>query len=119
MVLTRKAFLGGLGGIAAAEGLGSLLPRGLLEASQKAGGGTGRPVVQTAEVFSFTIPQRVPMKIALGTPLTADNVLVRLRTTDGVVGLGESAPYSAVMGETQASDLVLGKALADVVKGRD
>lgn len=119
MVLTRKAFLRGLGSAAAAGGLGALLPRGLVEASQKAGEGTKRPTIQTAEVFSFTIPQRVPMKIALGTPLTADNVLVRLRTTDGVIGLGESAPYSAVMGETQASDLVLGKALAGVVKGRD
>ncbi|RPJ77729.1 MAG: dipeptide epimerase [Acidobacteria bacterium] len=119
MVLTRKAFLRGLGGAAAAGGLASFLPRGLAEASQKAGAGVKRPTIETAEVFTFTIPQRVPMKIALGTPLTADNVLVRLRTIDGVTGLGESAPYSAVMGETQASDLVLGKSLAGIVKGRD
>jgi L-alanine-DL-glutamate epimerase-like enolase superfamily enzyme len=119
MALTRKAFLWRLGGVAAAGGLGSLLPRRLAEASQEASEGIKRPTIATAEVFAFTIPQRVPMKIALGTPLTADNVLVRLRTTDGVVGLGESAPYSAVMGETQASDLVLGKALAGIVKGRD
>ena len=119
MALTRKAFLRGLGGVAAAGGLGSFLPHGLVEASQKAGEGARRPTIASAEVFAFTIPQKVPMKIALGTPLTADNVLVRLRTTDGVTGLGESAPYSAVMGETQASDLVLGKSLADIVKGRD
>jgi L-alanine-DL-glutamate epimerase-like enolase superfamily enzyme len=78
-----------------------------------------RRVVAAADVFPYTIPQAQPMKIALATPLTADNVLVRLRTADGETGLGESSPYSAVMGETQASDLVLGRRLADFVKGHD
>ncbi len=119
MKLSRKAFLRGRGGVAAAGGFGWAVPSGLLLASQKAGDAGRRQTIASAEVFAYTIPQAVPMKIALGTPLTADNVLVRLRTTEGVVGLGESSPYSAVMGETQASDLVLGKSLAAIVKGQD
>jgi L-Ala-D/L-Glu epimerase len=119
MELTRKAFLRGLGGVAAAGGMGWLVPRRLVEAAQKAGDPGKRPTIASAEVFAYTIPQKVPMKIALGTPLVANNVLVRLRTSDGVTGLGESSPYSAVMDETQASDLALSKALADIVKGRD
>jgi L-alanine-DL-glutamate epimerase-like enolase superfamily enzyme len=117
--LTRNAFLRGLGGMAAATGAALSAPGRLAAAAQKAGVGGARQTIAAADVFAFTIPQAVPMKIALGTPLTADNVLVRLRTTDGVTGLGESAPYSAVMGETQQSDLALAPALARVVKGRD
>jgi L-alanine-DL-glutamate epimerase-like enolase superfamily enzyme len=117
--LTRKAFLRGLGGMAVATGAAWSTPVRLAAASQKAGEGAKRPAIATAEIFAYTIPQAVPMKIALGTPLTADNVLVRLRTGDGVTGLGESAPYSAVMGETQQSDLAMGPALAGIVKGRD
>lgn len=119
MELTRKAFLRSLGGMAAATGAAWSAPGRLVAAAQKAGEAGKRPTIATAEVFAYTIPQAVPMKIALGTPLTADNVLVRLRTADGVTGLGESSPYSAVMGETQKSDLALGPALAAIVKGRD
>ena len=51
--------------------------------------------------------------------MTADNVLVRLRTSDGVTGFGESSPYPPVMSETQASDLAMARRLAGLVKGRD
>ena len=51
--------------------------------------------------------------------MATENVLVRLRTADGVVGWGESAPYPAVMSETQASDLAVAKQLAEITKGRD
>jgi L-alanine-DL-glutamate epimerase-like enolase superfamily enzyme len=119
MRLSRKEFLRGVGGMAAAGGFGWALPAGLAAAAQKSGEPGRRQTIAAAEVFAFTIPQAVPMKIALGTPLTADNVLVRLRTTEGVMGLGESAPYSSVMSETQKSDLALGPALAGIVKGKD
>jgi L-alanine-DL-glutamate epimerase-like enolase superfamily enzyme len=62
--------------------------------------------------------QKQTIRIALGVMLT-ENVLVRLRTTDGLVGWGESSPYPAVMGETQASDIALAKQLASLVMGRD
>jgi L-alanine-DL-glutamate epimerase-like enolase superfamily enzyme len=76
-------------------------------------------VITGVEVFPFNVALKQVMKIALGTPLVADNILVRLRTSDGVVGLGESSPYSAVMDETQASDVALSRSLAGILKGRD
>ena len=60
-----------------------------------------------------------PFAIATGAPDMANNVLIRLKLADGTVGLGESAPLTAVSGETQASTL---KALASVheaLLGRD
>jgi L-alanine-DL-glutamate epimerase-like enolase superfamily enzyme len=119
MELTRKAFLRGLGGVAAAGGLGWMVPGRLVDAAQKAGEGAKRPTITSVEVFPFNIALKQVIKIALGTPLVADNILVRLRTSDGVIGLGESSPYSAVMDETQTSDVALSRSLAGIVKGRD
>jgi L-alanine-DL-glutamate epimerase-like enolase superfamily enzyme len=119
MALTRKAFLRGLGGAAAFGGVGWIMPLGLAEAAQKAGEGAKRPAVTAVEVFAVNMTLKQVMKIALATPFAADEVFVRLRTSDGVTGWGESSPYSAVMSETQASDLALGKAFAGIVKGCD
>ena len=115
MKLTRKAFLRGLGGLAAAGGAGWVVPARLAEAAQKAGEGRKRPTITSVEVFPFNITLKQVIKIALGTPVVADNVLVRLRTSDGVIGLGESSPYSAVMNETQSSDVALSRSLAGIV----
>jgi L-alanine-DL-glutamate epimerase-like enolase superfamily enzyme len=118
MKLTRKQFLRSIGGAAATAGLGSLVPRGLAAAAAT-GPSLRKPKVVSVEVFPLNMTLKQVMKIALATPFTADNVLVRLRTDDGLIGYGESSPYSAVMGETQASDFVLAKPLAAMVKGRD
>ena len=118
MALSRKEFLRGMGGGAAAVGFGRWMPRGLAEAAGRSESARA-PRIAGVEVFPLSMTLKQVMKIALATPFTADNVLVRLRTADGVVGHGESSPYSAVMGETQAGDMVLAKPLAAMIKGRD
>jgi L-Ala-D/L-Glu epimerase len=118
MELTRKRFLHILGGAAATAGATWLAPPGLTAAAQ-ATTGTKRPVIADVDAFPFSIPQVQVLRIALAAPMSAENVLVRLRTSDGVTGFGESSPYAPVMSETQASDLVLARTLADLVKGRD
>lgn len=57
------------------------------------------------------LPLTEPFAIAGGAPSVAQNVLVRVTLADGTVGLGESAPFTAISGETQASTLL---ALHDV-----
>ncbi len=118
MRLTRKQFLRGIGGAAATAGLGSFVPSPLFAAAS-AQGRPSRIKIVSVEVFPMSLGLKQVMKIALATPFTADNVLVRLRTEDGLTGHGESSPYSAVMGETQASDLALARPLAEMIKGRD
>ncbi len=118
MRLTRQQFLKGIGGAAATAGLGSFVPSRLF-ASASAEERPSRLKIASVEVFPMSLGLKQVMKIALATPFTADNVLVRIRTANGLFGFGESSPYSAVMGETQASDLALAKPLAEMVKGRD
>jgi L-alanine-DL-glutamate epimerase-like enolase superfamily enzyme len=75
--------------------------------------------IRDVEIFPFTLQQKVAIKIALPTPLTMDNVFIRLRTEDGVTGVGEASPYSAVTSETQQTDIAMARTLADLVRGRD
>lgn len=66
------------------------------------------------QCFSFS-PLNValdePFGIATGTQHRAENVLVRLESDGGVIGLGEAAPVPHISGESQAAVL---QALSDV-----
>jgi L-alanine-DL-glutamate epimerase-like enolase superfamily enzyme len=117
MKITRKAFVRGLG-LAAAGAATMNVPR-----LAAAGQGSGVPARATrivgVELLPFTVPMKVPQRNALGTTNGTDGVFVRLTTAEGVTGLGESAPYIFVMAETQATDIAVGKLLAEIVKGQD
>ncbi len=82
-------------------------------------GRTPRDTIRDVEIYAASIPLRKVTTIAIGVALEPENVLVRLRTAGGVSGWGESSPYSAVMSETQSSDLAIARPLADLVRGRD
>jgi L-Ala-D/L-Glu epimerase len=48
------------------------------------------------------VPLNEPFGIATGAQKVAENLVLELGTDDGVVGLGEAAPFPAVNGETRA-----------------
>lgn len=118
MDISRTSFLKTLGGMTALGAFG-WAPRLLAEAAQTAGAGAKSTRITNVDLFAFSIPRKTPGRNALGTLASNDAVLVRLRTADGVTGLGEASPFSAVMSETQASELAVGRDLAALVKGRD
>jgi L-alanine-DL-glutamate epimerase-like enolase superfamily enzyme len=51
----------------------------------------------------YAIPYRKPLKFASGSIEVADNVLVEIVTSDGVIGVAEAPPRPYTYGETQAS----------------
>ena len=55
------------------------------------------------EPIPVRLPLRHPVKMASGVVSAAENVLVRLETTDGIVGWGEAASAPAMTGETVAT----------------
>lgn len=118
MQVTRKGFLQGAMGAVVAGGFWGRATQTLAQVQLTAGAHPLQTRVADVTIWPFTMQQRETIRIALGT-MGADNVLVRLRTNDGVTGWGESSPYSAVMAETQATDLAAAKHLAEMVKGRD
>ncbi|WP_086864796.1 enolase C-terminal domain-like protein, partial [Amycolatopsis lexingtonensis] len=54
------------------------------------------------EAIPFAIPYRKPLRFASGEVRTAEHVLVRVHTDDGVVGVAEAPPRPFTYGETQA-----------------
>jgi L-alanine-DL-glutamate epimerase-like enolase superfamily enzyme len=48
------------------------------------------------------VPLNEPFGIATGAQTVAENLVLELGTNDGVLGLGEAAPFPAVSGETRA-----------------
>ncbi|WP_018603329.1 mandelate racemase/muconate lactonizing enzyme family protein [Mycobacterium sp. 155] len=58
--------------------------------------------ITAVEAIPFVIPFLKPVKFASGEVYTADHVLVRVHTDDGVVGVAEAPPRPYTYGETQA-----------------
>ncbi len=118
MKLTRGGFLKSMAGLTFA-GLSWPKTSSLLFAQAAAGQPARSTLIEDVEFYPFNLPLREPFHVSLGTITAAENVLVRLKTHDGVIGWGEAGPYSPVTGETQAVDLAMGKDLANLVRGRD
>ncbi|MFH1952664.1 MAG: enolase C-terminal domain-like protein [Pseudomonadota bacterium] len=60
--------------------------------------------IQKIEAIPFSIPYSKPLKYGLkGYLESADHVLIRVTTDDGVTGLGEAMPRPIIYGESQAS----------------
>jgi L-alanine-DL-glutamate epimerase-like enolase superfamily enzyme len=76
-------------------------------------------VIRDIGVFRFDIPLKNPLRIATMSVQSAENVLVRLETGDGVVGWGEASPYRAITGETREIALAAAGALKTLLLGRN
>jgi L-alanine-DL-glutamate epimerase-like enolase superfamily enzyme len=118
MQITRKGFLKSIAGAAVGPGLFGRIPPALAEAKE-----ASSPILKQArladlEVYPFNMESKEVRRIALGN-MSAANVLVRLRTADGLVGWGESSPFPPITGDSQATNVAAAKDLAEIVKGKD
>ncbi|MBF6382622.1 mandelate racemase/muconate lactonizing enzyme family protein [Nocardia farcinica] len=74
--------------------------------------------ITSVEAIPFAIPYRKPLRFASGEVHTAEHVLVRVHTDDGVVGVAEAPPRPFTYGETQDSIVaVIRKLFAPQVVG--
>jgi L-Ala-D/L-Glu epimerase len=119
MSLSRKQFLKflGLGGLA--SGLGTVrLP---LAAAGAPAGRAALPkmTIKDVEIYAFDLPLVAPFRISIGEMKAANDVLVRVRTDSGLVGIGEACPFPPITGETQATNIAAAKAIRDMLIGKD
>ena len=61
------------------------------------------PRIVHVRTVPYAIPYRKPLRFASGSINVADNVLVEIVTSDGVIGIAEAPPRPYTYGETQAS----------------
>lgn len=85
--------------------------------------------IQSIETIPYAINYAKPLKFASGMVNVADHVLVKITTTDGVVGYADAPPRPYTYGETQESIVaviqklfapqLLGKSLTEFEKTRE
>lgn len=75
--------------------------------------------IEDVEIYSFDLPLEQPFRIAIGTVEAANNVLIRIRTKDGLIGLGEACPFAPITGETQETNLAIARSLRDMLIGKE
>jgi L-alanine-DL-glutamate epimerase-like enolase superfamily enzyme len=75
--------------------------------------------IQNIELYKLSIPLKEPFITSLGTDWSAQNVLVKISTREGIVGFGECSPYMPINGESQDTCFMVGQYFARVLKGKD
>jgi L-alanine-DL-glutamate epimerase-like enolase superfamily enzyme len=71
------------------------------------------------EIFLFDIPLTSPFRIAIGEMKAANDLLIRIHTDQGIVGLGEACPFPPITGETQATNAAAALSIRDMLVGKD
>ncbi len=75
--------------------------------------------ISSIELYASRIKLKEPFIISLG-PLThAENVIVIIKTNEGITGVGECSPFMTINGESMETGMVVGKYLATVLKGKN
>ena len=71
------------------------------------------------EIYKSPIKLKEPFVISLGPMEYAENVIVIIRTDDGISGYGECSPFMTINGESMDTCFILGQYLAKVLKEKD
>lgn len=69
-------------------------------------------------IYKYSIPM-VPFTIATGTMHFAQNIFIRMHTSDGITGVGECSAFPMIVGETQATCFEMAKEFAAIWINKD
>ena len=75
--------------------------------------------IQQVELYKLSISLKEPFTTSLGTEYSAENVLVKIITAEGIIGFGECSPYMPINGESQDTCFIVGQYFAQALKGKD
>ncbi|HUM97663.1 MAG TPA: dipeptide epimerase [Chitinophagaceae bacterium] len=75
--------------------------------------------ISRIELFKLSIPLIEPFTTSLGTDTDAENVLVKIFTKEGIIGLGECSPYMPINGESQDTCFIVGQYFAKALIGKN
>jgi L-alanine-DL-glutamate epimerase-like enolase superfamily enzyme len=74
-------------------------------------------ILQT-QIYRLSIPM-VPFRIATGIMHHAQNLFIRVKTDEGITGVGECSAFPMIVGETQSTCFEMAKEFAGLWKGKD
>jgi L-Ala-D/L-Glu epimerase len=75
-------------------------------------------IIEKIQIYKYSIPMH-PFTIATGTMDFAQNVLIKVFTSDNIIGIGECSAFPMIVGETQNTCYEMAKDFAKLWKGKD
>ncbi len=75
--------------------------------------------IKKIEIYPSPIKLKEPFIISLGKHEYAENIIVLIKTDDGLTGFGECCPFKTINGESMESGVVVGKYLAQNLLGKN
>src|ERR1700733_6902560 len=76
-------------------------------------------LINHIEIYQSPIKLREPFIISLGPVDYAANIVVVIRTDEGLVGYGECSPFLTINGESMETAFVVGQYLAKTLAGKN
>lgn len=81
--------------------------------------GPSKLAIDQIRIFTFDIPLKDVFTIATMSLSTAKNLLVEIRTNEGLAGWGEASSLRSIVGETQAINIAAARELAPLLLGKN
>ncbi|AYD48590.1 mandelate racemase/muconate lactonizing enzyme family protein [Arachidicoccus soli] len=75
--------------------------------------------IQQVEIYQSPIKLKEPFVISLGAFHYAENIVIIIRTKEGVVGFGECSPFMSINGESLETCYVVAQYLAKILIGKN
>lgn len=75
--------------------------------------------IQQVEIYQSRIPLKEPFVISLGPLYYAENVIIVLRTQEGISGFGECSPFQTIHGESIDTAAVVARYLGKALLGKN
>jgi L-alanine-DL-glutamate epimerase-like enolase superfamily enzyme len=76
-------------------------------------------IIQQVELYKLFIPLKEPFVISLGPIHHAANLIVVIRTKEGITGFGECSPFMSINGESMDTCFVVGQYFAKLLKEKN
>jgi L-alanine-DL-glutamate epimerase-like enolase superfamily enzyme len=81
--------------------------------------GPSKLVIDDVRIYKFDIPLKDVFTIATMSLSTAQNLLVEVRTNEGLIGWGEASSFRSIVGETQRINIAAALELKPLLIGRN
>jgi L-alanine-DL-glutamate epimerase-like enolase superfamily enzyme len=81
--------------------------------------GLSQLAIDDMRIYRFDIPLKEVFTIATMSLSTAQNLLVEVRTNQGIIGWGEASSFRSIVGETQCINIAAARELRPLLIGRN
>jgi len=87
--------------------------------TEPAGTGLSQLAIDAVRIYRFDIPLKDVFTIATMSLSTAHNILVEVRTNQGLIGWGEASSFRSIVGETQRINIAAAQELRPLLIGKN